>query len=64
MDKIKKIIKIITNYTQGIYCIHPIVISYSTKLFNLKRNFKCCIIVYTLSYLISFLGKLFVQIQN
>ena len=57
ITQIKRIINLITNYTQGIYCIHPIIISYSIKIFHTKRNFKGCIIVYILSYLVSFLGK-------
>jgi len=50
-------IKIITKYTQGIYCIHPIVILYAVKYFNLKKTFKGCIIIYLLSYLSSFFGE-------
>ena len=50
-------IKIITKYTQGIYCIHPIVILYATKYFNLKRTFKGCTTIYLLCYLSSFLGE-------
>ena len=56
-DKLKTFIIIISNYTQGIYYIHPIIISYTTKYLYLNRTFKGCIIVYIISYLFSFIGS-------
>ena len=53
---LKNIIKLVSNYTQGIYCIHPIIAFYATFFFNLKRTFQGCIIIYIISYLISFIG--------
>ena len=56
-DKLKTFIIIISNYTQGIYYIHPIIISYTTKYLYLNRTFKGCIIVYIFAYLFSFIGS-------
>ena len=55
-NKLNLFIKLATNYTQGIYCVHTTIAYYATKLFHLKRNLYGCIIIYILSYLISFLG--------
>lgn len=48
----KKLIKQITNYTNGIYCLH---IRFINNL-GLLRTFKKCIIIYLISYFISFIG--------
>ena len=53
---LKNIIKIVSNYTQGIYSIHLIILFYITYFFNLKRTFQGSIIIYIISYLISFIG--------
>lgn len=55
-DKLKIIIKLITNYTQGIYCIHPIVSYYLTKFLSVKHTVFGCTLIYIFSYFISFLG--------
>ena len=55
-NKLKIFIKFASNYTQGIYCLHPIMRYYTTNFFHLKRTFQGCIIIYLSSYLISFIG--------
>ena len=54
--KIKIIIKLITNYTQGIYCIHLIVAHYLIRMFHVKHTVFGCTIIYIISYFISFFG--------
>ena len=59
-NKLKIFIKLITNYTQGIYCMHRSVEYYSLKYLKIKPNIFGCTFIYIFSYLISFLGvKLF-----
>ena len=53
---IKVFIKLISNYTQGIYCLHIITSYYSSHYLDLKRTFNGCIIIYLLSYIICFIG--------
>ena len=53
---LNKIIKIITKYTLGIYCIHTKIIFLMRKFFHTKSSFKGCIIIYFVSYLTSFIG--------
>ena len=51
------IIKNITSYTQGIYCIHLIVNYYLLEYFSVKFiEFKACLAIYLISYYISFIG--------
>lgn len=50
------IIKIITSYTQGIFCLHLIVFFYLNKIRFQINSFFYCLIIYLVSYLISFLG--------
>ena len=56
LKKIKVFIKLISNYTQGIYCLHNITSYYSSHYLDLKRTFNGCIIIYLLSYIICFIG--------
>lgn len=54
---IQKIIKQITSYTNGIYCLHLIIKSFFFRdKSSLEGTFKSCIIIYLISYLISFIG--------
>lgn len=53
---IQKIIKQITSYTNGIYCLQSKMISFIRANFGLKGTFKSCIIIYLFSYLVSFIG--------
>lgn len=55
-NSIKFIIKTITNYTQGIYCLHVIIRDYIHLTFDKNKTFTGCIIIYLLSYLISFIS--------
>ena len=59
---LKNIIYVITNYTNGIYCLQIIIYLF------LKREFKCsftfidCFLIYIICYVISFLGtKIFIN---
>lgn len=56
--KVKSFIKQITSYTQGIYCLHSIVRYYLQSIIDLVKNYTFfgCIIIYCISYLISFIG--------
>ena len=54
--ELKTFIEIITKFTQGIYCIHIIIAHYITYYFHLERTFQGCIIIYLVSYFISFIG--------
>ena len=54
---INKIIDLITKYTQGIYCVHLMMISYGNKYFHVGHTFKGSIIIYILSFLFSFIGE-------
>ena len=57
---LKKLIKLITKYTNGIYCIHVKMKDLvNIYIYNIG-DFKCSIIIYLLCYFISFIGiKLF-----
>ena len=55
-DCFKLFIKIITNFTQGIYCLHLIVFSYAVRMGFKANSLFHCSIIYFISYLISFLG--------
>ena len=51
------IIKAITSYTQGIYCMHLIIVHYLLDFFLIiEINFKGCLVIYLISYYISFIG--------
>lgn len=57
---IKKIIIIFTSYTQGIYCLHSEMIPFVRRNFDFEGTFTGCIMIYLISYFISFIGiKLF-----
>ena len=53
---VKRIIKTITNFTNGIYCLQSKMIPLCRRKFGLIGNFKSCIIIYLISYFISFIG--------
>ena len=55
-SKILFIIKQITKYTQGIYCLHFLFQYYMKLKFDKKGSLIGCIILYIISYLISFIG--------
>lgn len=56
----KKLIKQMTNYINGIYCLHTKIIHLVRIYFGLSGNLKACIIVYLIAYLVSYVGiKLF-----
>lgn len=51
------IIKTITSYTQGIYCMHLIIVHYLVDFFLIiDINFKGCLVIYLISYYFSFIG--------
>ena len=52
----KKMIKVISSYTNGIYCLHRIIINVMRKKFGLNGNMKTGIIIYMICYFISFIG--------
>ena len=52
----KKMIKVISSYTNGIYCLHRIIINIMRKKFGLNGNMKTGIIIYMICYFISFIG--------
>ena len=57
-EMLKIIIKRITQYTQGIFCLHYIVRFYFLKIFQIKKSgINECIIIYLISYFISFIGS-------
>ena len=57
---LEKTIKIATNYTNGIYCMHYKIITVVKTKYKFKGNMRSCIIIYLISYFISFIGiKLF-----
>ena len=55
-EKILYFIKQITKFTQGIYCLHFLILYYLKAKFNKKGSFNDCIILYIISYLSSFIG--------
>ena len=56
-SRCKSIIYFITNYTQGIYCIHIMIKRYIFKFFNIKPTFPFSILLYIICYFLSFIGK-------
>ena len=52
----QRIIKHITNFTQGVYCLQSIMNPFVNKIFNIHGTLKSIIITYFISYLISFIG--------
>ena len=52
----KNFIYLITNFTQGIYCLHVIVKFYLFRLFKLTPTFFSCVYIYLISYILSFFG--------
>ena len=59
-QKVKVVILHITKYTQGIYCIHILILYYMKSKFNRNGNLIDCISLYLISYIFSFIGfKLF-----
>ena len=56
-NKPKKIIFCITNYTQGIYCMHIIIKYYIFRFLNLTPSFLSCIYLYIICYILSYFGK-------
>ena len=50
------IIRHLTKYTQGIYCLHFLIMHYFKKIFDKNGTFIGCISLYIISYLISFFG--------
>ena len=52
----KNLIKTLTSYTNGIYCVHSRFINLVRVCFGLEGTFKSCIIIYLLSYFLSFFG--------
>lgn len=55
-SKLLFLIKQITKYTQGIYCIHFLIQYYMRLIFEKKGSFIGCIWLYVISYFISFIG--------
>ena len=52
--KIKNVLNIMTSFTQGIYCLHLIIAYYVHHFFDKNRTFLGCVLVYLISYVISF----------
>ena len=50
------IINIVSKYTQGIYCLHPIANYFAANIIHIKKTFNGCLIIYLISYLMSFIG--------
>jgi len=58
----KKFIYIITNYTNGIYCLHFIMYLFLKRLFKFHFSLFGCFLLYIICYTISFLGtKIFIN---
>jgi hypothetical protein len=55
-DKILCFITQITKFTQGIYCLHFLILYYLKVFFNKKGSFCDCIMLYIIAYLLSFIG--------
>lgn len=53
---IQKLIKRVTSFTNGIYCLQSKMISFVKTKLHLKGTFKGCIIIYLFSYFFSFIG--------
>ena len=60
-QKILSVLKKITKYTQGIYCLHFLIQYYFKLLFDRKGTLNGCIILYIVSYFFSFFGFLVFQ---
>ena len=56
-SKLRIIIKSITNYTNGIYCLQSQIIPFSRKLVYFNGTLKGCIMIYLISFIISFIGN-------
>jgi hypothetical protein len=54
--KIYSLLKKVTSYTQGIFCLHTIIRFYVMLIFDKQRSINGSFITYILSYLISFAG--------
>ena len=50
------LIQQITKYTQGIYCLHFLILYYFKLIFHKYGTFTDCIILYIISYILSFIG--------
>ena len=55
-SKILLFIEQLTKYTQGIYCLHFLFQYYLRLKFEKKGSFFGCILLYIISYLVSFVG--------
>ena len=53
---IQLIIKQITSYTNGIYCLQTQISTFIYTIFGLYGDIKTIIVIYSISYLISFIG--------
>ena len=53
---IQKIIKQITSYTNGIYCLHTRINRFCRIEFGFNGTLKSCFIIYLISYFFSFIG--------
>ena len=53
--KIQFIIKIITSFTQGVYCLHIIICYFVKNYLDSNQTFVGSVIIYLISYVISFL---------
>ena len=51
-----RIIRQITSYTQGIYCLHFILYLNLKIIINIKDTFSTCFLLYFTTYFISFIG--------
>ena len=60
----KNIIYIMTNYTQGIYCMHLIIKYYIFRFYNLTPSFFSCFYLYIICYILSFFGKKIFEKNN
>jgi len=54
--KISTYISYATKYTKGIYCMHKVILSYSKFYYGKQVTFLGCIIIYIISYSISYIG--------
>lgn len=55
-NHLKRILLLLSNYTNGIYCSHLKIIQILRATFGIHRNLKNGIIIYFLSYFISYIG--------
>ena len=61
-NTLKKIIYLITGFTQGIYCLHIIIKFYLFRFFKFYPTFSSCILLYIICYILSFFGyKIFMK---